>query len=85
VNWHTVVDAVAQIGGPLVDDLRRVGDAAMLGIDEATGCRTTRRHQTRYATGLVDPTGRPASGGSEKVELLVRRVQMPGSSTDASY
>lgn len=54
VAWHTVMDAVAEIGEPLVDDPRRVGDVVMLGIDETTWLSATRHHPTRFATGLVD-------------------------------
>lgn len=54
VAWHTVMDAVAEIGEPLVDDPRRVGDVVMLGIDETTWLSATRQHPTRFATGLVD-------------------------------
>ncbi|MCC6498117.1 MAG: ISL3 family transposase [Propionibacteriaceae bacterium] len=58
VAWHTVMDAVAEIGEPLVDDPRRVGDVSMLGIDETTWLSATRQHRTRYATSLVDLAAR---------------------------
>lgn len=58
VSWHTVMDAVTEIGEPLVDDPARVGDVAMLGIDETTWLAANRHHRTRFATGLVDLTHR---------------------------
>ena len=58
VSWHTVMDAVAEIGEPLVDDPARVGDVAMLGVDETTWLAARRHHRTRFATGLVDLTRR---------------------------
>ncbi|MFN8111113.1 MAG: ISL3 family transposase [Thermoleophilia bacterium] len=54
VSWHTVMDAVTEIGEPLVDDPARVGDVAMLGIDETTWLKANRHHSTRFATSLVD-------------------------------
>ena len=54
VSWHTVMDAVTEIGEPLVDDPARVGDVAMLGIDETSWLRANRDHPTRFATSLVD-------------------------------
>jgi len=48
------MDAVAEIGEPLIDDPIRVGDVVMLGIDETTWLSATRHHSTRFATGLVD-------------------------------
>ncbi|MFN8111005.1 MAG: transposase family protein [Thermoleophilia bacterium] len=54
VAWHTAMDAVAEIGEPLVDDPRRVGDVVMLGIDETTWLSATRQHPTRFATGVFD-------------------------------
>lgn len=54
VSWHTVMDAVTEIGEPLVDDPARVGDVAMLGIDETAWLAANRHHSTRFATGLVD-------------------------------
>jgi transposase len=54
VSWHTVMDAVTEIGEPLVDDPTRVGDVAMLGIDETSWLRANRDHPTLFATSLVD-------------------------------
>ena len=54
VCWSTVMDAVIEHGQPLVDDPERVGEVAMLGIDETSYLKATATSPTRYATGLVD-------------------------------
>jgi transposase len=54
VCWDTVMEAVREHGEPLVDDPGRVGEVAMLGVDETTWLSATRDHPTLYATGLVD-------------------------------
>jgi transposase len=54
VCWHTVMEAVREHGEPLVDDLDRVGEVRMLGVDETTFLTATPDHSTLYATGLVD-------------------------------
>lgn len=48
------MDAVAEIGEPLVDDPVRGEDLVMLGVDETTWLSATRHHRTRHATRLVD-------------------------------
>jgi transposase len=54
VCWDTVMAAVREHGEPLVDDPRRVGDVAALGVDETTWLTATKDHPTLFATGLVD-------------------------------
>jgi transposase len=54
VCWDTVMTAVKFHGEPLVDDPRRVGDVAQLGVDETSFLKANRWHPTVYATGLVD-------------------------------
>ncbi len=54
VCWWTVMNAVVEHGTRLVDDPRRVGPVAHLGVDETSFLRANRHHSTVYATGLVD-------------------------------
>lgn len=54
ISWDTVMDAVHEYGTPLVDDPKRVGQVAQLGVDETAWLSATKDHPTIYATGLVD-------------------------------
>ena len=54
VGWATVMRAVADHGGQLVDDPTRLEGVAALGMDETSFLRATRTAPTRYVTGLVD-------------------------------
>ena len=54
VSWWTVMDAVAEHGTPLVDDVGRVGPVRQLGVDETSFLAANPQHSTIYATGLVD-------------------------------
>ena len=58
VCWWTVMSAVELHGTPLVDDPDRVGPVRTLGVDETSFLKANREHRTRYATGLVDLTGK---------------------------
>lgn len=48
VSWHTVMVAVTEIGEPLINDPARVGDVALLGIDETSWLRANRGQPTRF-------------------------------------
>ncbi len=54
VCWWTVMNAVIELGTPLVDDPGRIGPVAHRGVDETSFLRANRHHATIYATGLVD-------------------------------
>jgi transposase len=54
VCWDRVMDAVREHGEPLIDDPKRVGVVAQLGVDETAWLTATKDHATLYATGLVD-------------------------------
>jgi len=54
VGWQTVMRAVRDHGGPLVDDPQRLAGVAALGLDETSFLKATRVAQTTWVTGLVD-------------------------------
>lgn len=54
VGWHTVMDAVAQVGTPLVDDPARTAGVLALGVDETSFLRARPGRRSRFVTGLVD-------------------------------
>ena len=54
VGWATVVRAVREHGGSLVDDPQRLAGVAALGLDETSFLKATRVAPTRWVTGLVD-------------------------------
>jgi hypothetical protein len=54
VCWWTVMNAVVELGTPLVDDPNRVGQVRHLGVDETSLLKANRNDSTIYATGLVD-------------------------------
>jgi len=54
VCWDTVMEAVREHGQPLVDDPDRVGEVAMVGVDETSFLKANAEHPTIYATGIVD-------------------------------
>jgi transposase len=57
VGWATVMRAVRDHGTPLVEDPARLAGVTMLGLDETSFLKATRRAPTRYVTGLVDLEG----------------------------
>jgi transposase len=54
VGWDTVMTAVVGHGTALIEDKSRVGAVRALGVDEHSYLAATPRHQTIYATSLVD-------------------------------
>jgi transposase len=54
VGWATVMRAVHDHGGQLVEDPARLEGVAALGLDETSFLKATRMAPTRYVTGLVD-------------------------------
>jgi transposase len=54
VGWATVMRAVRDHGGRLVEDPARLEGVAALGLDETSFLKATRMAPTRYVTGLVD-------------------------------
>jgi transposase len=54
VGWATVMRAVWDHGGVLVEDPTRLDGVAALGLDETSFLKATRLAPTRYVTGLVD-------------------------------
>ncbi len=54
VAWSTVMTAVVDYGTPLVEDPKRTGGVASLGIDETSFLRANAEHHTIYVTGFVD-------------------------------
>ena len=54
VGWATVMRAVWDHGGVLVEDPARLDGVAALGLDETSFLKATRLAPTRYVTGLVD-------------------------------
>jgi transposase len=57
VGWATVMRAVGEHGGQLVEDPARMEGVAALGLDETSFLKATRMAPTRYVTGLVDLEG----------------------------
>lgn len=61
VSWGTVMRAVREHGGPLVEGPDRLAGVVGLGVDETAWLRAKATRSTQYVTGLVDLTpGRPA-------------------------
>jgi transposase len=54
VGWATIMRAVRDHGGQLVEDPTRLDGVAALGMDETSFLRATRTAPTRWVTGLVD-------------------------------
>jgi transposase len=54
VTWHTVMDAVAYWGQPLIKDPNRVGQTTAVGVDEAKFLAARRREPTRWASAICD-------------------------------
>jgi len=54
VGWHTVMNAVIDVGMPLVDDPARAAGVRALGVDETSFLRAGPRRRSRFVTGLVD-------------------------------
>jgi len=54
VGWHTVMNAVIDVGTPLVDDPARTAGVRALGVDETSFLRAAPRRRSRFVTGLVD-------------------------------
>jgi transposase len=62
VGWATVMRAVWDHGGVLVEDPTRLDGVAALGLDETSFLKATRLAPTRYVTGPGGPGARPAAG-----------------------
>jgi len=54
VGWSTVMAAVRDHGGPLVEDPGRIGHVEALGLDETAYLRANQHRSTLYVTGFVD-------------------------------
>ncbi len=54
VGWHTVMNAVIDVGTPLVDDPARTAGVRALGVDETSFLRAAPGRRSRFVTGLVD-------------------------------
>jgi transposase len=57
VGWWTVMAAVRDYGGPLVDDPGRIGVVGGLGLDETAWLRANAKRHTAFVTGFVDIIG----------------------------
>ena len=53
-DWHTVMDAVALYGTPLIDDPDRFDTVTALGLDETLFCREGRFRIQCWSTQIVD-------------------------------
>jgi transposase len=53
-DWHTVMDAVALFGQPLIDDPARFGTVTALGLDETLFARDGPFRRQRWSTQIVD-------------------------------
>ena len=53
-DWHTVMDAVAAYGTPLIDEPARIGPVSALGLDETLFARTGRWRRQHWCTSIVD-------------------------------
>jgi len=53
-SWATIMSAVAEYGGPLVEDPARTEGVEALGVDETAFLAANAFHQTIFATGIVD-------------------------------
>jgi transposase len=81
-DWHTVMDAVAAYGTPLIDDPARIGPVSALGLDETLFARTGRWRRQHWCTSIVDVArpsqlldvvpGRTATGPSAWIEAQPR-------------
>jgi transposase len=60
VGWATVMRASYDYGKPLVDDPDRLVGVRAVGVDETAFLAANARRHTRFATGLVDLSCRPA-------------------------
>jgi transposase len=54
VAWHTVMDAVAIYGTPLVDDPDRVGSVEAIGVDETKWLSAKAKEPTRWVSAVVN-------------------------------
>lgn len=81
VTWHTVMDAVAYWGRPLIEDPNRVGETAAMGVDETKFLAARRREPTRWASAICDVAGRSVidviegRGGPELAAWLAERPE----------
>lgn len=55
-DWHTVMDAVALYGTPLIDDPHRFGAVAAVGLDETLFARVGPFRRQLWSTQIVDVT-----------------------------
>ena len=53
-DWHTVVDAVAVFGEPLIDDADRIGPVSAVGLDETLFAREGPFRAQRWSIQIVD-------------------------------
>ncbi|MGH8997494.1 MAG: ISL3 family transposase [Acidimicrobiales bacterium] len=53
-DWHTVNDAIVAYGEALVDEPRRYGDVAALGLDEVLFVRRGKFHELEFSTSIAD-------------------------------
>jgi transposase len=58
-DWHTIMDAVAAYGAPLINDPARIGETTALGLDETLFVRRGDWRTQNWCTSIVDVT-RPA-------------------------
>ena len=58
-DWHTIMDAVAAYGAPLIADPARIGDVTALGLDETVFVRRGQWRTQAWCTSIVD-VNRPA-------------------------
>ena len=60
VGWHTVMRAVREHGAPLVEDPARLAGVHAVGVDETAFLAANARRHTRFVTGIIDLSTRPA-------------------------
>lgn len=68
VGWHTVMNAVVEVGTPLVEDPARTAGVRALGVDETSFLRARPGRRSRFVTGLVD------LGRSRLLDVVVGRA-----------
>ena len=64
VGWQTIMRQVQERGRPVVEDPARLDGVSAVGLDEHAWQRGGPRRHTRYATGIVDLTPRPAGAAA---------------------
>jgi transposase len=80
VAWHTVMDAVAYWGQPLIEDPDRVGETTAVGVDETKFLAARRREPTRWASAICDVERRSVVDvieGRQGPELAAWLVEQP--------